>query len=326
MARRATIQDLAKRAGVSVSTIDRIMNGRDNVRGGTAEKVLQAAEELEFYALPALRKRLRVEGARLRLGFLLQQSHRTFYRAIAAALREAADAFPDPIEAVVEHLDDLSPESVANHMLRMGESVRALAIVTAEHARVSSAIETLAARGVPTYGLISELSASCGTGYVGLDNWRVGRTAGWAIASLSRRAGKVAILVGNHRCREHAAGFTMLEPLQTFEDTTVAREVTEQLLRREPDLAGIYISGGGMTGALQAITASERSRDIVTVGHELTDHTREGLINGTLSMVLAHPIQRLAQETISQMLRDFAAGSPPGKKVMTFDVFGPENI
>lgn len=340
MSRRATIQDLAKRAGVSVSTIDRIMNGRDNVRSGTAEKVLQAAEELEFYALPALRKRLRVEGARLRLGFLLQQSHRNFYRAIAAALREAADALPDPVEAVVEHLDDLSPESVANHMLRMGESVRALAIVTAEHARVSSAIETLAARGVPTYGLISELSASCGTGYVGLDNWRVGRTAGWAISSLSRREGKVAILVGNHRyrcqelnesgfrsyCREHAAGFTMLEPLQTFEDTTVAREVTEQLLRREPDLAGVYISGGGMTGALQAITASGRGREIVTVGHELTDHTREGLINGTLSMVFAHPIQRLAQEAISQMQRDLATTSLPGKKVMTFDVFGPENI
>ncbi len=340
MARRATIQDLAKRAGVSVSTIDRIMNGRDNVRGGTAEKVLQAAEELQFYALPSLRSRLKVETAKLRLGFLLQQSHRTFYRTIAAALREAAENFPEPVEAVIEHLDDLSPEIVADRMLRLGESVQALAVVTAEHARVSSAIEALAAKGVATYALISELTASCGTGYFGLDNWRVGRTAGWAISGLSRREGKLAILVGNHRyrcqelnesgfrsyCREHAAGFTMLEPLQTFEDTGVAREVTEQLLRREPDLAGIYISGGGMTGALQAITASGRGRDIVTVGHELTDHTREGLINGTLSMVFAHPIQRLAQETISQMHRDLAAGTPPGKKVMTFDVLGPENI
>ena len=46
MAHRATIQDLADKAGVSVSTIDRIMNGRDRVRSGTAAKVLAAAEGL----------------------------------------------------------------------------------------------------------------------------------------------------------------------------------------------------------------------------------------------------------------------------------------
>jgi LacI family transcriptional regulator len=340
MARRATLQDLAKRAGVSVSTIDRIMNGRDNVRGGTAEKVLQAAEELEFYALPTLRKRLSVEGARPRLGFLLQQSHRALYRSIATALREAADAFPEPVEVVVEHLDDLSPESVAVHMMRMGESVRALAIVTAEHARISTAIEHLAARGVPTYGLISELSAGCGTGYVGLDNWRVGRTAGWAVAGMCHRPGHVGIVVGNHRyrcqelnesgfrsyCREHTPHFTMLEPVQTFENNAIARDVTERLLRNEPDLVALYVAGGGMPGVIEALCASGRAGSIVTVGNDLTEHTRLGLIDGTLSMVFAHPIQRLAQEAISQMQRDLAAGSPPGKKVMTFDVFGPENI
>ena len=52
MARRATIADLAQKAGVSVSTIDRILNGRDPVRKATAEKVLAAAEEIGFYALP----------------------------------------------------------------------------------------------------------------------------------------------------------------------------------------------------------------------------------------------------------------------------------
>ena len=66
---------------------------------------------------------------------------------------------------------------VSETMLRLGERVEALAVVAAEHAHVSHAIETLAAKGVPTYGLISELTAACGVGYFGLDNWRVGRTA-----------------------------------------------------------------------------------------------------------------------------------------------------
>lgn len=340
MARRATIKDLAERAGVSVSTIDRILNGRDKVRGGTAERVIRAAEELEFYALPALRDRLHVEKDRVRLGFLLQQSHRTFYRTIAAALHEAAATFPEPVEVVVEHLDDLSPEIVAEQMLRLGARVQALAVVTAEHARVSSAVETLAGQGVPTYGLISELTASCGIGYVGLDNWRVGRTAGWAVAGMCRRPGRVGILVGNHRyrcqelnesgfrsyCREHAPEFTLLEPVQTFEDNAIARDVTEQLLRREPDLVAIYVAGGGMPGAISALRASGRAPSLVTVGNDLTEHTRLGLIDNVLTMIFAHPVQRLAQEAIAQMYRDLAEAATPRKRVLSFDVVGPENI
>ena len=340
MAHRATISDLAEKAGVSVSTIDRILNGREKVRATTAARVLAAAEELQFYAMPVLRERLNVDRPRIRLGFLLQQSHRTFYQMIAAALRTAADESPDPVEIIIEHIDDLSPEAVSARILALGEKVQALAVVTAEHARISYAIETLSAKGVPTYGLISELTSSCGTGYIGLDNWRVGRTAAWAIAGLCKRPGKVGILVGNHRyrcqemneqgfrsyCREHGSEFTLLEPLQTFEDKSIARDVTEQLLAREPDLVGLYVSGGGMVGVLDALKTAGRGRSVVTVGHEITDHTRNGLMDEHLALVMAHPISRLASEAITQMRRDLVSGAGLSKRMIGFEIYTPENI
>ena len=340
MAHRATIQDLADKAGVSVSTIDRIMNGRDRVRSGTAAKVRAAAEGLQFYALPALRERLQVDKPRRKLGFLLQQSQRSFYRMIADGLRLAAAESIDPVEIIIEHMDDLSPEAVSERMMSLGDRVEALAIVSAEHARISHAIEALSAKGVPTYGLISELTAGCGVGYFGLDNWRVGRTAAWAVTGLCRQVGKIGILVGNHRyrcqemnesgfrsyCREHGAGFTLLEPFQTFEDKSIARDVTHQLLRQEPNLVGLYVSGGGMLGVLEALKDVGRERAIVTVGHEITDHTRMGLVDQNLSLVLAHPISRLASESIAQILRDLRAGSGVSKRLLGFDVFTPENV
>lgn len=340
MAHRSTIQDLAEAAGVSVSTIDRILNGRAKVRGATAEKVLASAEALGFYALPTLRERLG-QKPMVKLGFLLQQSQRSFYRLIAEALHKAA---PPEVEVVIDFMEDLSPEAVADHALRLGRQVQALALVSAEHARISHALETLAAEGVPSYALISELTASCGVGYIGLDNWKVGRTAGWAIAGLARRPGKVAILVGNHRyrcqewneigfrsyCREHAPDITLLEPLQTFESAAIARDVAHQLLAREPDLCGLYVSGGGMPGVLEALRETGRKPDqgkgLVTVGNDLTEHTRLGLIDGVLSLVVAHPLARLASEAFAQMLGDLQTGTLPGKRLISFDLHTPESI
>lgn len=340
MARRSTIQDLAATAGVSVSTIDRILNGRSEVRPATAERVLAAAEEIGFYALPALRQRLQARRPGARIGVLLQQSHRTFYRMIAEALRQAATETAEPVELIVEHMDDLAPEAVSERLLRLGAEVDAIAIVSAEHPRVASAIDQLAARGVPTYGLISELTATAATGYVGLDNWRVGRTAAWAATSLCRKPGRVGILVGNHRyrcqelnesgfrsyLREHAPHFTLLEPVQTFEDKAIARDVTEQLLRREPDLVALYVAGGGMPGAIEALRASGRTGSLVTLGNDLTEHTRLGLIDHVLAMVFAHPVQRLATETIAHVQRELASGAVPSKRLLAFDIYGPENL
>lgn len=340
MARRPTIQDLSARAGVSVSTIDRILNGRDKVRHGTAARVLAAAEDMGFYALPALRQRLQPAHPRVKLGFLLQQSDRGFYRSIADALRTAAAAVDPPVELLIEHLQDLSPDAVAAQILQLGAQVQALAVVSAEHPRISAAIEELAAKGVPTYGLISDLSAACSTGYIGLDNWRVGRTAAWAVTGMSRRPGRLAIILGNHRyrcqdlnesgfrsyCREHAPDFTVLEPVQTFEDNSIAREVTEQLLRREPDLVGLYVGGGGMPGVLEALRQSGRAGTIVTVGNDMTEHTRLGLIDRVLTMIVAHPVQHLAAEAIAQMQGDAAVAAAPRKRVLGFEIFGPENV
>lgn len=192
---------------------------------------------------------------------------------------------------------------------------------------------------MPTYGLISELTAACTTGYIGLDNWRVGRTAAWAATGMSRRPGRLAILLGNHRyrcqdlnesgfrsyCREHAPDFTVLEPVQTFEDSSIAREVTEQLLRREPDLVGLYVAGGGMPGVLEALRASGKTGMIVAVGNDMTEHTRMGLVDRVLTKIVAHPVRRLATETVNLMQADLTTANPPGKRVLGFDIIGPEN-
>ena len=91
MGNRPTITDLAKAAGVSVATVDRVLNQRHPVRESTAERVLRAAEAIDFHATALIRRRLR-EGVPVRtFGFLLQKRADVFYQQLGVDLAAAAN-------------------------------------------------------------------------------------------------------------------------------------------------------------------------------------------------------------------------------------------
>ncbi len=340
---RPTIRDLAAAAGVSVATVNRVLAGADGIRTPTREKVQAAAEAIGFYGLGAIQSRNAAMRPKYRFGVLLLQPHRPFYQLLAAALREAAAVAPDAdVELRIEHLIDLSPQHTADRALALAQECQAICLTSAVHPVVTQALETIQAQGVPVFALVTQLSATGQVHYIGLDNWKVGRTAAWAFERLCKGPGKIGILMGNHRYRnqdmnesgfrsyfrEYAPDFTLLEPLATFESAAVGQEMTERLLREHPDLTGLYISGGGISGALAALRASGSAGRITAVGYELMDTTRAALLDGTLTFVISHPLPRLAKEAISGMMR--AAGSRGDTanytSIVPFEIFTRENI
>ena len=340
---RPTIVDLAKAAGVSVSTVDRVLNARNPVRRATAKRVLEAAEQIGFYASNVIKQRLGADRPTLTFGFLLQQRSRPFYRELAKALIYAADQYSEAyVKPQVEFLDDLSPQNVADRMLALSRKVNALAIVSAEHPKITEVIEDAHAREVPIFALISPLSAPSGAGYVGLDNWKVGRTSAWAFANICKQPGKIGIIVGSHRYRcqelneigfrsyfrENAPDFQLLEPMITFEEKHVASELTHDLLQREPDLAGLYISGGGITGVMNTLREAGTAGQLVTVGYELMAETRSALLDGILTLVIAHPLERLTSTAIALMAEAVTEGGrkPLPNTLLPFDIYTAENL
>jgi LacI family transcriptional regulator len=340
---RPTINDLALAAGVSVSTVNRVLGGSANVRAPTIDLVKDAAERIGFYGLGTIRSQVIAKRPRLRFGFLLHQSTRTFYKNMALALRtEAGGSTSHDIEAVIVHADDLSPQFLASKLLELGQSCHAVGVVAAVHPLISQAVDALEQQNVPVVALISQLAATGSVSYVGPDNWKAGRTAAWAIANLNKSPGKVGILVGNHRYRcqemnesgfrsyfrEYAPQFTLLEPLSTFETSAVAEEMTEKLLADHPDLKGLFVAGGGLSGAMNALRAYGSKAEIITVGHQLLDYTRTGLLDGTLSMVLNDPLDRLAREAMAIMIRACAHPEERGRStaVLPFEIYTRENI
>lgn len=341
--KRPTIPDLAKAAGVSVATVNRVLNNTGSVRQPTRERVMHAAEEIGFYGLGAIRHSVRAGRETHRMGVLLQHGGRTFYRNFGDTIQRIAETYAEArVELTLDYLDDLAPETIAARLLALSENCDAVALVAPQNPLVADAIDTVLERGIPVVGLIAPLSANGNISFVGLDNWKVGRTAAWAFHRMVRAPGKIGILVGNHRFRnqemnesgfrsyfrEHCSDFTLLEPLSTYESAVVARDLVEGLLTDHPDLCGLFISGGGITGAIAALRDRETRDDFVAVGYELFDVTRAALIDGVLTMVISHPLETFAKEAIATMIKAIKTGPEAGAQrvALDFDLYTPENV
>lgn len=341
--KRPTIPDLAKAAGVSISTVNRALNDPESVRPPTLAHVLAAAEEIGFYGIRTIEHGVRQAQATHRIGVLLQRKERTFYRMLGEAITQAAASWQDgQIELVLEFLEDLTPEKVASHIVALGKKCESIAIVAPQHHFVSDAIDEVLDSGVPVTSLIGPLTAKGNVSFVGLDNWKVGRTAAWAFNKMVHTPGKIGVLVGSHRLRnqemnesgfrsyfrEHNTGFTLLEPLPTYESAVVAREHVEKLLTDHPDLCGLYISGGGVTGAIAALRAMPKRLDFIAVGYELFDATRAALLDGTLHLIISHPMERFARETITTLIKTKITRRDGGahRVMFPFEVYTPESV
>jgi LacI family transcriptional regulator len=340
---RPTIADLAKAAGVSVATVDRVLNQRHPVRESTTRRVLQAAETIDFRATGLIKQRLKEDLPTRVLGYLLQKQADVFYRqlgddlAAATLARKAVRG-----RAIVEFIDVLSPSMIAQRMMEVGAKADALAVVSVDHPHVSLAIEQLRVRGVPTFTIISDLTAEARAAYIGHDNRKEGRTAAWIVAKTAVRPGKVGIIVGSHRylCqetaeisfrsyfREHAPDFRLLEPLINLEDARLAHEATLDLMAHNPDLVGLYICGGGMEGVIDAAREEQAHEKVTIVCNELSDKTRAGLIDGILTAVISTRTKELAAKTVDAMLRALSTPTDerPGQVLIPFDLHISENV
>jgi LacI family transcriptional regulator len=313
------------------------------VREETLRSVLQAAENVGFYGTGSIRRGLDAQRPKIRIGIQLLQSNRILYKTLNQALEIAANAVVDhEVMIRIEHLDELSPQNVSDGLTRLAKSSDVLGVVSTEHPVVAQAIESIAAQGIKTFALISQVTARCNVGFVGIDMWKAGRTAGWAVDNLARQPGKIGILVGNHRYRcqetsesgfrsyfrEHPRGFELLDAHSTFETASIAREVTEQLLDQNPDLKAIFVAGGGISGTCTALRESGHAKDIIMAGLDLTEITRAALLDGTINFLISHPLQALANEAIAAMIRAHEGGPefPPQSISLPFEIYTPENL
>lgn len=340
---RPTISDLAKASGVSVATVDRVLNGRHRVREETARRVYDAAQSIGYHAVALLRQRVFEDLPQYRLGFLLQKPTQAFYQALAREIETVAQSTEKArVHVQIDFATAATPAAIIEKLKAIAARNQAVALVGPDYPAVTAAVEELRERGVPVFSLLSDLATGVREGYVGLNNRKAGRTAAWMIAKAAQKPGKVACFVGSHRFhghelreigfrsyfRENAPEFEVVETLINLETAEITHEATLNLLQKHPDLIGFYVAGGGMEGAISAIREEKLAGKLVVVINELTPESKAALADDVVTMVIATPLAALCSEAISLMLGAIDRGQAvmPGQSFLPFEIFISENI
>jgi LacI family transcriptional regulator len=346
---RATIVDVAREAQVSTATVDRVLNGRRGVRSITVEKVLRAARRLDYLPneeafRPPAGRLVDIGASHARTyDFVLPAGSNTFMKDLADQIGELHEALaPLPVSGRVHFIEGFNPEALANALTRIGRDSMGIAFIALEHPFVREAVRHLVERGVSVVTLVSDLSGSKRSGYVGVDNRAAGRTAGMLLGRfIGPRPGKIAMIAGSLSYRGHeeremgflhiiSEAYPDLEIVGLREgqdDTERNYTQTRGLLKQHPDLMGIYNIGAGSAGVGIALRESGRGGHICFVGHELTSDTRSLVIEGVMDAAIAQNPRREAIDAC-RMLMNVQAGREPNAGIVPprIDIYIRENL
>ena len=301
--RKANINDLARDAGVSTATVDRVLNRRGGVRLPTIHRVLNAADRLGYQLPPDLLAGH--QPAPMRLAFVLPEGANRYLQMLAEIVGQSGEEMkPHNVTCRADLVTSFNPKALADRLRSLAGDYDGVAFMALEHPMVREAVAALHADGVHVLTLISDLSSSARTAFVGMDNRAAGRTAGLLlgrfIGAANPSGNKVAMFAGSLSYRGHeeremgfrhilAESFPSLEVIGLREgQDDPARNYSQAraLLDQHPDLVGIYNVGGASEGIARALAEAPRPHRVAFIGHGLTADTRAHLVDGSIDAVI----------------------------------------
>ena len=296
---KTTINRVAEEAGVSVSTVDRVLNERPGVRQQTIDRVIGAIDRLNYQPD---RMAARLARARdYRLAFVVPTGASAFVAGLGHHIHEAArrGRAEHQIVQMIE-TDAFDAAALSARLDSLGDDYDGIAVVALDHPLVRESIDGLRARGVHVVTLVSDLPSSQRERYVGIDNAAAGRTAASMLGRfVGPRSGAVGVIAGSMALRDHIerrfgleqtlkTDFPTLEILPVEESLDRAdnvRAIAGRWLAERSDLVAIYNIGAGNSGLVDALRSAQRD-GLVSIVHDLTTTTRGGLTSGHLDAVV----------------------------------------
>lgn len=315
MAKKVTLQMVADASGLSLATVDRVINQRGGVNTAKEQRVIAAARTL------GLDRRLAIMPTQTyRVAILLQPQANPFHAELKAAAEDLRSVFAVlNIQLQLGSIDANASDRTAAQIRALRGTCEGLIICAPDAPQIAEALREISAT-IKIITLATDIENSGRAIHIGPDDEMSGRVAADLMGLFTRPAGgNILMLAGRfdiagHRAR--AKGFrdvlaaihphcTISKVIETREDNDVTAAAVYTALREDPLICGIYHLTVGTVGIVHALETLNRNDRVMVITHEPTPNRRTLLRARKLHALLEQNPQlemRLAIENMARLL------------------------
>ncbi|UZX45662.1 LacI family DNA-binding transcriptional regulator (plasmid) [Agrobacterium sp. 13-2099-1-2] len=293
--KKASFADVAVAAGVSVGTVDRVINGRGNVKAETEQRVLKCARELRLDRMLNLRP-TRI----LKLGVILQNRSNPFYKELVDALKQCASDYGYlNVQVSFYFYERLDHRDVVEKIEMASAGCDGVLVDVFEHPQIRDLLQRLAA-SLPVFTLASDLPGIGSISFIGVDARSEGRVAGELMGRFLGAAGGDVLLISGlqsfHCHEQREMGFrsvlrdrfpqcTFAKPVESQEDEVSTELLVKAALSQNDNIAGIYNISVGSKAIAEFLRNTGR-HNVQLISHELTQENRALLKEGLVDAII----------------------------------------
>lgn len=331
------IKEIALQAGVSVATVDRVLNQRPGVRPHTQRRVTQAMQELDNQST-----QVGLTGRKFLIDVVMEAPDR-FTQVVRQTLDQEMPRLHPAVFRARYHLWEHRP---VQELLTTLEAIarrgsHGVLLKAPDVPEILKAVEKLHVRGIPVVTLVTDLPGAPRLAYVGMNNRAAGETAAYLLGQwLADSNAEVLVSLSSNRFRgeeEREMGFRqamrLRYPYLAVHDISEGQgqhEATVKLvqaqLQRWPQIAAAYSIGGANPAILQAFAQLGRKCSVF-IGHDLDADNLRLLKQGQISAVLHHDLQHDLRTACLHLMQAMGA-APRGLRttLSSVQVVTPHNL
>ena len=265
---KPTIKAIAEAAKVSRGTVDKVINDRPGVSIEVRKRVRKIARDMGYE--PNLAgKALAYQKNPLKIGVIILNKYDPYFQEVYRGVLQAYSEYEDfGISVEIRMMERISEDEQLRCIWELRkENIVALALSPLEEEGIIKAINELTKDNIKIITFNTDLQKIDKLCFIGQNLVQSGRVAGELMGKLLPAGGKVAILSGSTRIRalqERIQGFKEIiqEELQGLKIIEILENITNNddsynkaihLVKKFPDLKGIFITANGIEGLGKAL-------------------------------------------------------------------------
>ena len=267
---RITQSSIARKLGLSISTVSRALQGHPGHNRETTKLVLKTAEELGY--VPNLTARHLVANRRLRIGVVTPQEILSVYSQVRQGIQDEARPFlAMGLEVVPFTFSRLGEGEVEAFERALKEDVSGVVLVPGDLPHLKRSFAKAAKLKVPVVCLLTDAPAYAKLTTVAVNAHSCGSLAGEVLSRcLPADRRSIAIATGDLMITDHAQKAVAFKtavksvnpecnvyaPIENHESEKEAYNATLAFLKRHKTLGGLYIGTGNGLPVLNAVKAA----------------------------------------------------------------------